>query len=248
VTGGAQALARLLRPGEDTAIELGGTTAVLESIAGTRLEAEVLALEPHELTAAEAALLRPGRDRSAALRRVLLRTSGGIPAAEATVILLANRVPAAARTALGITKGGRPAGGRHSMPLGTALRGMGVRREQLEVTPTPGRTDAAGAAQVLHARAVLHAAAPIALVDEWFFGAFLEAFPVPGVEPATPARLGQRAAAPYRRPRRARRSRTLATSQIEANETFQSPSGGRSARYAPVAASVTMAPPVLMFR
>ena len=75
MTGGAEALARLLRPGEDAAIELGGTTAVLESISGSRLEAEVLALEPHELTAAEAALLRPGRDGAAALRRVLLRTA-----------------------------------------------------------------------------------------------------------------------------------------------------------------------------
>jgi hypothetical protein len=184
VTGGAEALARLLRPGEDAAIELGGTTAVLESISGSRLEAEVLALEPHELTAPEAELLRPGRDDAAALRRVLLRTGGGIPAAEATVILLARRVPEAARTALGISKSGRPTGGRRSVPLGTALRGMGVRREQLEVTPTPGRTGAGGAAQVLHARAVLHTAVPIALVDEWFFGAFLEAFPVPDPEPA----------------------------------------------------------------
>jgi hypothetical protein len=184
VTGAAQALARLLRPGEDTAIELGGTTAVLESIAGGRLEAEVLALEPHELTAAEALLLRPGRDDAATLRRVLLRTSGGIPAVDATVILLPHRVPEAARTALGISRAGRPSGGRCNVPLGTALRGLGVRREQLEVTATPGRADAAGAAQVLHARAVLHAAAPIALVDEWFFAAFTEAFPVPVPAPA----------------------------------------------------------------
>ena len=100
------------------------------------------------------------------------------------MILLAHRVPRPRGPRWGSARAGaRPAAGA-ACPLGTALRGMGVRREQLEVTPTPGRTRAAGAAQVLHARAVLHAAVPIALVDEWFFAAFLEAFPVPGPEPA----------------------------------------------------------------
>ena len=184
----ARALARLLRPGEDTAIELGGATAILESIAGGRLTAEVLATARHELTDGERELLRPGRGDIAIRRLALLRTASGIPAAESTVILLPHRVPPAARPDLGISRTGALKGSQRNIPLGTAVRGLGVRRLQLQATPG----DAGD--QALYSQAVLHLAAPFALVTEWFYAGFLEAFPPPWAAfrvPAEPQAAGR---------------------------------------------------------
>jgi hypothetical protein len=183
----AEALARLLCPGEDTALELGGATAILESIAGSRLTADVLATARHELTDGERDLLRPGRDNIAIRRRALLRTASGIAAVEATVILLPHRVPPAARADLGISRTGALRGGHRNIPLGTALRGLGVRRLQLQAACTPGHADAAGAAQALYSQAALHLAAPLALVTERFYLGFLEAFPPPWAALHVPA-------------------------------------------------------------
>jgi hypothetical protein len=185
------ALARLLAAGRNTPIELGGATAVFEVIAGGPVAADVLSTGRHELTGDERELLRPGRRDIAASRCGMFRTANGVPVAEITAVLLPRRVPGPARLALGITPAGTVVDGRCRVPLGRALRGFGVWRQQIAVTATPGYTNADGQSLVLYSAALLQHSSPIAVVTERVCLDFLEAFPLPwaGLDPGEPLEL-----------------------------------------------------------
>jgi hypothetical protein len=104
--------------------------------------------------------------------------AGSVPAAATTAILLPHRIPAAALQAIGAgSGGGAPAGA--GVPLGRALAGLGVRREPLEVLPTPGQRDASGKEQVIWSAARLWLGCPIAVVTELVYKEFLNAYPGP---------------------------------------------------------------------
>jgi hypothetical protein len=194
VTGAGEAvaaLARLLAAGRDTPIELGGATAVFEAIARGPVTADVLSTSRHELTDGERELLRPGRRDIAARRRGMVRTGNGVRVAEITAVLLPRRIPGPARFALGITPAGTVVDGRCHVPLGRALRGLGVWRQQIAVTVTPGYTNADGVSLVLHSEALLQHSSPVAVVTERVCLDFLEAFPLPwtGLDSGEPAEL-----------------------------------------------------------
>ena len=90
-----------------------------------------------------------------------------MPAAAVTAVLLPHRIPAAALQAIGTDT------------AGAALAGLGVRREPLEVLPTPGQRDAGGKEQVIWSAARLWLGCPIAVVTELVYKEFLTAYPGP---------------------------------------------------------------------
>jgi hypothetical protein len=180
----AQELAALLAAQDSTPIELGGATALFEAISGGKVTAEVRGGGRRQLTDDERRRLRPGSSDTACSRHGVLRTAGGVPVAEITAVILPRRVPGPARPDLGITASGTPLEGARSIPLGRALRGRGVTREQIEARLTPGAQDASGARLALYSAALLRIAVPLALVTERVYEEFLEAFPPPWPVPA----------------------------------------------------------------
>ena len=175
----AEELTALLAAQESTPIELGGATALFEAISGGKVTAEIRSSGRCQLTDDERRRLRPGASDTAFTRHGTLRTAGGVPVAEVTAVILPRRVPGPARPDLGITKSGTPLDGARSIPLGRALRGRGVAREQIEARLTPGARDAAGAPQALYSAALLRIAVPLALVTERVYEEFLDEFPPP---------------------------------------------------------------------
>ena len=91
--------------------------------------------------------------------------------------------------ALGIDPGGA-ALAADAVPLGRALAGLRVRREPLEVLPTPGQRDASGKEQVIWSAARLWLGGPIAIVTERIYQEFLDRLPraVDGAVTAVPRR------------------------------------------------------------
>jgi hypothetical protein len=180
---GAAELALLLLRTSMTPVEHGGATAIFEAIAGSGQEvtAGVSARPARELTGSERALLSVVFLADVHRREGVLRCSAGIPAAYVSVLVVTSRVPARARPALGITAAGELAGCPGEMPLGRALRGLGVCREQLSVRATPGRLDEAGNEIALQSAARLWTASgwPLALVTEDVRAGFLRAYPPP---------------------------------------------------------------------
>lgn len=176
---GAQSLAAILATRQDAALEQGGLAALLESIAGEPLIDDVTLTARHDLADDVREQLRPGRRDNACGRSGLLRTASGMPVAAVAADLLARRVPAPVRPALGITPAGQPLDGHRSgPPLESVLRGMGVRWVQLGVLAGPGLTDS-GIAVALYSRALLRAAQPIGIVTVRVHADFLTAFPPP---------------------------------------------------------------------
>lgn len=180
---GAAELALLLLRTPRTPIEQGGATAIFEAIAGSGQEvtADISARPARELTHSERALLSVVFLADVHRREGILRCSPGVPAARVSVLVVTSRVPAPARPALGITAAGELTGCPGEMPLGHALRGLGVYREQLSVRVTPGLLDEAGNEIALRSTARLRTASgwPLALVTEDVHERFLHAYPPP---------------------------------------------------------------------
>jgi hypothetical protein len=176
----ADELASLLGAAGDEPIET-GTTALFESIAGGTLTASVSTCPAARIPPANKKLLRV-RDRERMhVRAGVLLCPGGIPVAQVTTLVVNDRIPHRARASLGITKSGALMPVPGSTPLGRALRGLGVRREQRDAVITPGCTDASGARLAIRSTALLRTAdgMPLAWVIERIYARFLEAFPPP---------------------------------------------------------------------
>jgi hypothetical protein len=184
----ARELARLLGAGACCPVERGGATALLAAIAGQRaLAADVAVRQARDATQEERDLLAWPRLSDLHRREGLLRTSSGLPVALVTALVVTSRVPPPARPALGVTPAGLLACGapprqaRSQAPLGRAVSGCAVSREQLAVAVTPGCLDEAGDEVALRscARLWLPSGWPLAVVTERVYAGFLDAFPLP---------------------------------------------------------------------
>ena len=116
----------------------GPATLLFERLTGEEIRIELTGRGHRPLTAAERRDLHldlepgPGADGDGHERTGTLRAAGsGLVAAEVWSVVVPGRLPAAARTALGIPGPGEPAPPPTSLPLGKALAGFGVRREPL---------------------------------------------------------------------------------------------------------------------
>jgi hypothetical protein len=162
-------------------IETRGLTELCEAISGQPPVAQISAHPAGlgEVTGAElkllAAVAEPVHVRSGVLR------TGNCPAAQITAIVVTRWVPDGARARLGVTRAGSLRRGGSSVPLGRALRGLGVTRRQLSVELTTCRRDMSGEPQVLYSTALLRAPTgrPLAIVKECVYRRFLQQHPAP---------------------------------------------------------------------
>jgi hypothetical protein len=166
------------RPVEDV-----GATAMISAISGTEITVVMQSRGPRELTQREQQQLQALGATTGYERRGTLY-AGDVPAAATTAVLLPHRIPAAARRALGIGPDGAALPAR-GVPLGRALRGLGVRREPLQAVPTPAERDADGNALVICSTARLWLGCPIAIVTERVYQVFLAAYPGPWPYPGS---------------------------------------------------------------
>lgn len=180
----AEALAAWLlarQPGRP--VEQCGATAIFAAICGQAITADIQSRRVRPPTAREQRLLRAPGAPAVHERRGTLQAAPGMPVAEITAVLLPSRLPRATRELLGITGSGA-APSAAEVPLGRALRGLGVRREPLQARRTPGASDAAGQEQVIYSASRLWLGGPVAVVTERVYRSFLAAFPGPW--PASP--------------------------------------------------------------
>lgn len=177
---GEEELVRLLDAAGDQPIESGATT-LFESVTGGRLTASVLTRPASRVAAREKRLLRVRDGEAMHVRAGMLLCPGGVPVAQVTTLVVNARIPDHARASLGVTASGTLMPVPGTTPLGRALRGLGIRREQCDAVVTPGCTDASGARLAVRSTALLRRAdgAPLAWVIERIFALFLEAFPPP---------------------------------------------------------------------
>jgi len=183
-------LAGLLGAAGDQPIER-GATALFEAIAGAKLIASVLTCPAIRVPPDEKKFLCVRDGEAMHFRAGVLLCPGGVPVAQVTTLVVNARIPHCARASLGVTRTGRLMPVPGSTPLGHALRGLGVRREQREAVITPGCTDTSGANLAVRSAALLRTAdgTPLAWVIERVYGCFLDAFPPPWprVPPVAPA-------------------------------------------------------------
>jgi hypothetical protein len=181
----AQELARLLLSTGEAPIEHGGATALLEAITGAPLTADITIRPATDISDEERALLGTPHPAEACRREGFLYCPAGTPVARVTALVVTNRVPEPARSALGIAPCGHLPGlaqeAQTHAPLGQAVRGLGVSREQLTATVTIAHPDAAEdeIAVLSSARLWLPSGWPLALVTEQIYAQFLNAYPPP---------------------------------------------------------------------
>jgi hypothetical protein len=175
----AEALAAWLlarHPGRP--VEECGATAIFATICGQAITADICSRRVRPPTVREQRLLQALGAPAVHERRGTLQAAPGVPVAEITAVLLPSRLPGSAADMLGITGSGA-ASAAAEVPLGLALRGLGVRREPLQARRTPGASDAAGQEQVIYSASRLWLGGPLAVVTERVYRSFLAAFPGP---------------------------------------------------------------------
>lgn len=122
----AASVAALLARGTGTA------TALFEELAGEQIRIELTGCADRPLTATECLELRTSPGALGHQRTGTLRTANsGLVAAEVYSLVIPGRLPADARTALGIPGPDEPAPLPSGVPLGKVLAGFGVHREPL---------------------------------------------------------------------------------------------------------------------
>jgi hypothetical protein len=120
-------------------------TLLLEELARTEIHIEVLSRTDRELTASEYHRLDVGPITSAHHCAELLRTKGGIVAAQPELVVLPQRLPAGARAALADTR----------IPIGEILAPLGARRLDRCALCRRGCQDSAGKDVAVESSAVL---------------------------------------------------------------------------------------------
>jgi chorismate-pyruvate lyase len=181
----AEALAAWLlarQPGRP--VEECGATAIFTAICGQIITADIQSRRVRPPTAREQRLLQAPGAPAVHERRGTLQAASGMPVAEITAVVLPSRLPGSIADLLGITGSGAALTAAAEVPLGRALRGLGVRREPLQARRTPGASDAAGQEQVIYSASRLWLGGPVAVVTERVYRSFLAAFPRPW--PASP--------------------------------------------------------------
>ncbi len=110
----------------------GTATALFEELAGEQIRIELTSSADRPLTATECIELSASRGAHGHQRTGTLRTAkSGMVAAEVSSLVVPGRLPAEARSALGIPGPGNPAPQPSGIPLGKALARFGVQREPL---------------------------------------------------------------------------------------------------------------------
>ena len=185
VTSSAQQLANLLKRRGEVPIEHGMAT-LLESIAGGNpISADITVGAVRQLSDEERVLLGTPLLADVHRREGLLTCAADLPVAFVTALVVTSRVPGSARPALGITPNGyvqqMPPSGQVHPPLGRALQGLGITREQLSAAATPGHFDEAGSELAVRSTARLWTPSgwPVALLAERVYAQFLAAYPPP---------------------------------------------------------------------
>jgi hypothetical protein len=150
----AAAVVALLARGTGTA------TALFEELAGEPVRIELATSASRPLTSAECLELRMppgtcGHQRNGTLRTV----NSGLVAAQVSSLVVPVRLPASACRALGIPSPDDPAPSLSTIPLGTVLAGLGVRREPL------GARLASGTASISDSRVRVESSARMWLAD-----------------------------------------------------------------------------------
>jgi chorismate-pyruvate lyase len=120
-------------------------TLLLEELACTEIRIEVLGRADRKLTAAEHYRLDAGPIPAGHHRTGLLRTASGLVAAETSLVILPQRIPAHARAALAGT----------SIPVGKILAPLGVQRMDRRALCRHGCLDTAGGDVAVESSAVL---------------------------------------------------------------------------------------------
>jgi hypothetical protein len=120
-------------------------TLLLEELAHTQIRIEVLGRTDRELTAAEHYRLDAGPITAGHHRTGLLRTAGSMVAAETSLVILPQLIPAHARAALAST----------SIPAGKILASLGVQRVDRRALSRQGCLDSAGGDVAVDSSAVL---------------------------------------------------------------------------------------------
>jgi hypothetical protein len=145
---------------------VGPATILFEKLADEQIIVELSRCEERSLTAAERGELQLGPGAAGYHRIGTLRTAAsGLAVARVTSLVVAERLPASARRALGIPVAGEPAPALSALPLGKALAGLGVRREPLGARLVRDRADDGGVSVESSARMWL-GDVPVALAGE----------------------------------------------------------------------------------
>jgi hypothetical protein len=146
----------------------GPATILFEQLTGEQVRIELTGCADRPLTPAERRDLRIGSgargyERTGSLRAV----SSGLVVAEVSSLVVPGRLPASARTALGIPGAEEPAPPPSDVPLGKALAGFGVRREPLGARLVHDRTATASSrVSVASSARMWLADLPVALASE----------------------------------------------------------------------------------
>ena len=146
----------------------GPLTLLFEKLIGEQVRIELTGSADRPLTPAECRDLcissgAGGYERTGSLRTV----SSGLVVAEVSSLVVPGRLPASARTALGMPGPEEPAPPPSDVPLGKALAGYGVRREPLGARLVRDRAAVAGSrVSVASSARMWLADLPVALASE----------------------------------------------------------------------------------
>lgn len=173
-------LAWLMGSTPGSSVEHCGATAVFSRIAGAEVSAVMRTRRACQLTDRQQVLLRSLSTAAGHERLGVLYAGPGIPVAATTAVLVPARIPARVRAMLGVGLDGAVLPAEADTPLGRALAGFGVRREQMEARLTPGDHDGDGNPVMIRSAARLWLGhTPVALVSEHVLASFLAEFPGP---------------------------------------------------------------------
>ncbi|HEX4093525.1 MAG TPA: hypothetical protein VHZ33_32820 [Trebonia sp.] len=146
----------------------GPATILFERLTGEQVRIELTGRVDRPLTSAECRDLRiapgaGGHERTGTLRTV----DSGLVVAEVSSVVVPGRLPASARTALGVPDANEPTPPPSDVPLGKALAGLGVRREPLGARlARDGARSPGGRVSVSSSARMWLADVPVALASE----------------------------------------------------------------------------------
>lgn len=146
----------------------GPATILFEELAGEQIHVELTSHGDRGLTAAECGELYLAPGGRGHQRTGTLRTASGLAVAEVSSVVVAGRLPASARKALGIPGPDEPAHppSPSGIPLGKVLADLGVRREPLGARLLCTSTRAPGGISVESSARMWLANIPVALASE----------------------------------------------------------------------------------
>lgn len=158
----AALVAALLARGTGTA------TALFEQLAGEQIHIELTGCADRPLTSTECLELHTSPGAQGHQRTGTLRTvNSGLVVAEVSSLVVPDRLPVEARTALGIPSPGDPAPLPSGIPLGRVLAGFGVHREPLGARMVRDSTGIPGSRASVESSARMWLdGAPVALASE----------------------------------------------------------------------------------